>query len=160
IFVAKLWDAVTDPAMGYVSDTTRSRWGRRRPYLAVSAVPLGICFALLFRPPTAGPLGLFVYLLVIYSLLNTFFTVFATPYIAWGAELAQDYHERTTVVQIRSLFGVLGGVIGATAPVAIAKLFTDQRLGFGVMGVALGAVMAAAALVTALGVAERRRGQP
>jgi len=160
IFVAKLWDAVTDPAMGYVSDTTRSRWGRRRPYLAVSAVPLGICFALLFRPPAAGPLGLFVYLLVIYSLLNTFFTVFATPYIAWGAELAQDYHERTTVVQIRSLFGVLGGVIGATAPVAIAKLFTDQRLGFGAMGVVLGAVMAAAALVTAWGVAERRRGQP
>ena len=64
--------------------------------------------------------------------------MFAIPYTAWGAELAQDYHERTTVVQIRSLFGVVGGVIGATAPIAIAKQFVDQRWGFAVMAAVLG----------------------
>jgi len=157
IFLAKLWDAVTDPVMGYVSDTTRSRWGRRRPYVALSAVPVGVCFFLLFAPPVGTATTTFVYLLVVYALLNTFFTMLATPYIAWGAELAQDYHERTTVVQIRSLFGVLGGVFGATAPVAIANRFADQRAGYAVMAATLGVVMAAAALLTAVGVTEHLR---
>lgn len=157
IFLAKLWDAVTDPVMGYLSDTTRSRWGRRRPYVALSALPVGVCFFLLFRPPLTGTPALFGYLLLIYILLNTFFTMLATPYIAWGAELAQDYHERTTVVQVRSLFGVLGGAIGATAPVAIAKRFSDQRSGFGVMAAVLAVVMVAAVLLTAGGVRERPR---
>ncbi|HVO22031.1 MAG TPA: MFS transporter [Candidatus Margulisiibacteriota bacterium] len=157
IFIAKLWDAVTDPVMGYVSDTTRSRWGRRRPYVAVSAIPLGICFFFLFTPPHTNPLRLFGYLLLIYILLNTFFTIFATPYIAWGAELAEDYHERTTVVQVRSLFGVLGGVMGATAPVAIASRFGDQRSGYGAMAALLGVIMAAAVLLTAGGVREPQR---
>jgi GPH family glycoside/pentoside/hexuronide:cation symporter len=157
IFIGKLWDAVTDPVMGYLSDTTRSRWGRRRPYVGLSAIPLGICFFLLFTPPRTSPFGLFGYLLLIYVLLNTFFTMFATPYIAWGAELAEDYHERTAVVQIRSLFGVLGGVIGATAPVAIANRFSDQRWGYGMMAAVLGVVMAAAVLLTACGVREPQR---
>jgi Na+/melibiose symporter-like transporter len=155
IFLGKLWDAVTDPVMGYLSDTTRSRWGRRRPYVAVAALPVGICFSLLFLPPVSSAAALFAYLLFAYVFLNTCFTVFATPYIAWGAELAQDYHERTTVVQIRSLFGVLGGAIGATAPVAIANRFSEQRWGFAVMAMVLGAVMASAGLVTAGGVVER-----
>jgi glycoside/pentoside/hexuronide:cation symporter, GPH family len=155
IFLGKLWDAVTDPVMGYVSDTTRSRWGRRRPYVAISAIPVGLCFVLLFTPPHASTTAVFGYLLLIYILLNTFFTMLATPYIAWGAELAQDYHERTTVVQVRSLFGVLGGALGATAPVAIASRFGDQRAGYGVMAAVLGVVMAAAVLLTAASVRER-----
>jgi GPH family glycoside/pentoside/hexuronide:cation symporter len=155
IFVAKLWDAVTDPVMGYLSDTTRSRWGRRRPYVAASALPVGLFFFLLFKPPAVGAGGLFLYLLFIYAALNTCFTVFATPYTAWGAELAQDYHERTAVVQIRSLFGVVGGVIGATAPIAIARGFADQRSGFAVMAAALGVILAAAALLAAAGAHER-----
>jgi GPH family glycoside/pentoside/hexuronide:cation symporter len=155
IFVAKLWDAVTDPVMGYVSDTTRSGWGRRRPYVAASAVPVGVFFFLVFSPPVLETGALFLYLLVIYAALNTCFTVFAVPYTAWGAELAQDYHERTRVVQIRSLFGVIGGAVGATAPIAIARQFVDQRWGFTMMAAALGALMAAAGLVSALGVRER-----
>jgi glycoside/pentoside/hexuronide:cation symporter, GPH family len=154
IFLAKISDAFTDPLMGYVSDTTRSRWGRRRPYVAVSAIPLGVCFFLLFRPPVLGDAAAFLYLLAIYILVNVALTVFAIPYTAWGAELAQDYHERTTLVQIRSLFGVLGGVVGAAAPVAIAHRFADPRRGYATMAAVLAVLMTAAALLTAGGVKE------
>ncbi|HVN84462.1 MAG TPA: MFS transporter [Candidatus Binatia bacterium] len=160
IALGKIWDAVTDPVMGYISDTTRSRWGRRRPYVAISALPLGVCFFLLFRPPVAGALTTFFYLLTVYVVLFTFFTIFATPYTAWGAELTQDYHERTTVVQIRTLFGVVGGVVGAVAPVAIAQKFSDQRQGFAVMSAALGVLLSLAVLITAVGVRETIRGVP
>lgn len=158
ISIGKLWDAATDPVMGYLSDTTRSRWGRRRPYVIVSALPLGIAFFLLFTPPGSGGWDTFAYLVVMYAVLFTFFTVFATPYIAWGAELAEDYHERTTVVQIRSLFGIVGGVIGATAPVAIANTFADQRVGYAAMASVLGVLMTVTILIAGCGVTERRRG--
>jgi Na+/melibiose symporter-like transporter len=157
ITIAKLWDAITDPVMGYVSDTTRSRWGRRRPYVVASAIPLGLFFYLLFTPPIGSDWAIFGYLLIVYAILFTFFTIFATPYVAWGAELAQDYHERTTVVQIRSLFGVVGGVVGATAPIAIAKGFADQRQGFAAMAAVLGVLLTVAALLPGF-VKERSHG--
>ncbi|HUI26445.1 MAG TPA: MFS transporter [Candidatus Kryptonia bacterium] len=158
ISLGKLWDAATDPVMGYLSDTTRSRWGRRRPYVAASAIPLGVFFFLLFSPPTVSSTATLFYLLAVYVALFTFFTIFATPYTAWGAELAQGYHERTTVVQIRTLFGVVGGLLGAVAPIAIAKNFVDQRRGFAVMAAGLGILMSVTILLTAVGVPETIRG--
>ena len=133
IFIGKFWDGVTDPLMGYVSDTTRSRWGRRRPWIVVSAVPMGVCYYLLFSPPDWTPTALVFWLTGIGVVLFTFLTIFATPYLAWGAELARDYHERTTVVQIRALFGVLGGVIGGAAPILIANQLDGGRVGFSAM---------------------------
>ncbi|HVM95328.1 MAG TPA: MFS transporter, partial [Candidatus Acidoferrales bacterium] len=130
IFVGRLWDACIDPAMGYVSDTTNSRWGRRRPFVALSSLPVGLGFYFLFAPPLWESWATFFYLTGAYLVLMTAFTVFATPYLAWGAELVQDYHERTEVVQIRSLFGVVGGVLGATLPIMIARQYDDQRVGF------------------------------
>jgi Na+/melibiose symporter-like transporter len=157
LFIGKFWDAVTDPAMGYLSDTTRSRWGRRRPYVLLSAVPMGICFYLLFAPPALSSGGLLWYLLGINLILYTAFTIFAVPYLAWGAELTRDYHERTTVVQVRALFGILGGVIGAAAPIVIANRFPDQRLGFAAMGLSLGALVAVTGLITGAAVFDRGR---
>jgi GPH family glycoside/pentoside/hexuronide:cation symporter len=147
--ISRLWDAVTDPVMGYLSDTTRSSWGRRRPFVIGAAVPLGIAYFLLFRPPRdVGSFGIFVYLLLSYVLLFTVFTVYAAPYFAWGAELTRDYHERTEVVQIRGLFAIVGGIIGAAAPIWIVGHFGDQRSGFAVMGGVLGACIAATGLLS------------
>jgi GPH family glycoside/pentoside/hexuronide:cation symporter len=155
IFVGKLWDGLADPFMGYISDTTRSRWGRRRPWIVASALPMAVCYYLLFAPPDFGPTGLAIYLGVIGILLFTFFTMFATPYLAWGAELARDYHERTSVVQVRALFGILGGIIGAAAPIVIAQQFDDPRTGFGYMAIVLGGIMMLATLISGLGVREK-----
>ncbi len=159
IFIAKLWDAFIDPVTGYLSDTTQSRWGRRRPYVAAAAVPLGIFFFLLFWPPEGSTGLVFTYLLLIYALLNTVFAIYTIPYVAWGAELADDYHERTSVVQIRSLFGVVGGIIGAAAPVAIAQSFAAPRAGYAAMAAVIGVVLSTSGLVTGIGVRERLRPQ-
>ena len=155
IALSRFWDALVDPVMGYVSDTTRTRWGRRRPFVVASAVPLGLTYFLLFVPPREiGDAALFVYLLLAYALLFTFFTVFATPYFAWGAELVRDYHERTVLVQTRGLFTIVGGIIGATTPVWIARHFRDQRTGFAVMAALIGVLIAAAVLSSGLAVRE------
>ncbi len=157
VFIGKVWDAVTDPAMGYFSDTTRSRWGRRRPYVLLSAVPMGVCYYFLFSPPALQGGLLVGYLVAINLLLFTCFTMFATPYLAWGAELARDYHERTEVVQIRALFGVIGGVVGATAPILIANQFADARVGFSRMALVLAAAITLTTLVTGVGVRDAQR---
>ncbi|HYD46992.1 MAG TPA: MFS transporter [Terriglobales bacterium] len=154
IFVGKLWDAVIDPLMGYISDNTRSSWGRRRPYLLVSAIPMAICFYLLFSPPVLSPGGTVVYLAVMGIVLFTFFSIFSTPYLAWGAELARDYHERTEVVQIRSLMGVIGGAIGAVVPVEIVKQFPNPRMGYAFVAMILASLIAVGGMTTAIGVTD------
>ncbi|MDX2168050.1 MAG: MFS transporter [Deltaproteobacteria bacterium] len=159
MLLGKAWDAITDPAMGYVSDTTRSRWGRRRPYVLAGAIPMGVCFYLLFAPPfglESG--GLLVYLLLMSLALYTFFTVFTVPYLAWGAELARGYHERTAVVQIRSLCGLVGGIVGASLPLVLVGMYPgDARGGFASMALILGVAVAAAALVPGLTVRDAGR---
>jgi len=116
ILLSKGWDAITDPAMGYLSDTTRSRRGRRRPYVILGAVPMGVCYALLFWPPQVGDWALLWYMLALSIALYTCFTIYTVPYYAWGAELSRDYHERTSIVQIRALLGLFGGVAGGKCP--------------------------------------------
>lgn len=160
IFAGRLWDAVTDPMVGYLSDSTRSRFGRRRPYVVLAALPMGLMFFLLFSPPRGSELGITLYLAMAYILLMTAFTLFATPYLAWGAELSNDLHERTSIVQMRSVFGVLGLLAGGALPIAVARQFATQRTGFAVMGEILGLLLAAAALTTGLTVRERRRTDP
>lgn len=158
MLLGKGWDAITDPVMGYVSDTTRSRWGRRRPYVLLGALPMGACFYLLFAPPaTLGQSGLLWYLLAVCLALYTAFTIFTIPYLAWGAELARGYHERTAVVQVRSLLGLVGGVAGAAVPLLLVTGAADRRDGFATMGLLLGALVAAAALVPALTVRDDGR---
>lgn len=155
IAASRFWDALTDPVMGYVSDTTRTRWGRRRPFVIGAAVPLGLSYGALFMPPRGwGDNAVFFYLLLTYGLLFTVFTVFATPYFAWGAELVRDYHERTVLVQMRGLFAIVGGIIGAATPIWIAGRFGDQRTGFAVMAAVMGALITAAALASGIGIRE------
>ncbi len=110
--IGRVWDGFNDPLVGYLSDRTRSRYGRRRPYLLAAALPLALSFWLLFRPPAGlEAMGAFLFLTITYVLLDAFFTLYATPYFALGAELTRDYHERTELVAIRALFHGLGALV-------------------------------------------------
>lgn len=110
--IPRLTDAFTDPVMGYVSDHTRSRWGRRRPYLFVGAISVAILFALLWQlPPGRSESFYFTYFLIGSILFYAAYTVFATPWVALGYELTPDYHERTRLMGVQNFIGQLAYVV-------------------------------------------------
>ncbi|MBL8698771.1 MAG: MFS transporter [Alphaproteobacteria bacterium] len=141
MLAARIWDVATDPLVGMLSDRTRTRFGRRRPWL-VAALPLvlaGVWF--LFRPPVeAGAAHLLAWILVVYL----GWTMLQVPHQAWGAELSDDYAERARIAATREGFGLAGVVVAVLLPAAlpILGLVEPSR------GVAAG--LCALAVVTAI----------
>ncbi len=117
LFIAMVWDAVTDPVVGSFSDHLQSRWGRRHPLMAIGGIPLGIClFALFNVPADLSQWQIFAWMLVTCLLLRTFLTIFTVPYLALGAELSDDYLERSSIAGMRTIFGWISGItLGAIA---------------------------------------------
>ena len=102
----RLTDAITDPLMGYISDNTRTRWGRRRPYIFFGAIAVGIVFALLWQlPPGKSESWYFWYFLTGSFLFYLAYTVFVTPWVALGYELTPDYNERTRLMGTQNFIG-------------------------------------------------------
>lgn len=106
--IALMFDAVTDPLAGSLSDNWRSKLGRRHPFMYASAVPLAITFYCLFSPPDISGFALFVWLLVFAVLTRGAMTLYHVPHIALGAELSTNFDERTTVVAYRQFFSTFG----------------------------------------------------
>ncbi len=118
--IAIVWDAVSDPLMGALSDRTRSRFGRRRVYLIPGAVALAFAFFLIYNPPAVdSQLYKFLYLLFTYLLVNTAMTVIGVPHMALGGDLTFDRDERTEVYGGRLLFGTIGLLLGTVLPILI-----------------------------------------
>jgi GPH family glycoside/pentoside/hexuronide:cation symporter len=108
----RLIDAFTDPLMGYISDHTRSRWGRRRPYIFVGAIAAGVLFALLWQLPEGKSESYYFWFFLIGSLFFYLaYTIFATPWVALGYELTPDYHERTRLMAVQNFMGQLAYLI-------------------------------------------------
>ena len=104
----RLTDAFTDPLMGFISDNTQSRWGRRRPYIFAGAIAAGVTFALLWQLPAGrSETFYFVWFLAGSILFYMGYTVFATPWVALGYELTPDYHERTRLMGTQNFIGQL-----------------------------------------------------
>ncbi len=106
--IALVFDAVTDPLAGSISDNWRSRLGRRHPFMYASAVPLAAAFYGLFSPPDISGFPLFLWLMVFAMLTRGAMTLYHVPHIALGAELSSNFHERTTVVAYRQFFSTVG----------------------------------------------------
>jgi glycoside/pentoside/hexuronide:cation symporter, GPH family len=146
IGIGRVWDAFNDLFVGTLSDRTRSRWGRRRPYLLFGAIPLGIAFMLMWLvPPTDQQTLLLIYYTAMYILFDTLYTLTNVPYIALTPEIAPTYDGRTSLHSYRMAFSIGFGLIGAVAPLAIVDAIAgsnptaaDLQSAYAVMAVILG----------------------
>ena len=112
MFVSLAFDAVADPVIGAVSDRTRTRWGRRHPFIVLAAVPLACFFFALFNPPAGlSPFQAFLWLTTFLILARATMSCYLLPLTALGAEMARDYAQRSTMYAFNVLFGAVGGTI-------------------------------------------------
>jgi GPH family glycoside/pentoside/hexuronide:cation symporter len=162
LLVGKLtWDAINDPLFGYLSDRTRSRFGRRRIYMLLGAVPLGIATWIMFSLPK-GLSGVPAFLAVLLSfwLVDTFHTLTTTPYYALTPELTRDYNERASLTSIRMVFSVFGYILGAALTTILAGIFQGAGLDLQQAWSATGAVFGAVVIITTLATTLSIKEQP
>jgi GPH family glycoside/pentoside/hexuronide:cation symporter len=139
--IGRFWDGFTDPIMGYASDATKSRMGRRRPYFLLSAIPVGVAYFYLWSPPDAlKDWGLFLYLTATYLFMYTFWTIFSIPHNSLGAELTMDYHERTVLTGVREGLGVIGALVGTMVPFIFTARLEDVSKGFSYLAGIIGLI--------------------
>jgi glycoside/pentoside/hexuronide:cation symporter, GPH family len=157
LFIGRSWDYVNDPLVGYLSDRTRSRWGRRRPFLLFGAVPFAAAFTMMWwRPPIESPAWLVVYYAFAYFMFDAGATVIYMPYVALTPELTQDYDERTSLTAYRMMFSILGSLIAFVIPAMIIGEYRPENASrFLVMGVVFGCASIAPVIITFLGTEER-----
>jgi GPH family glycoside/pentoside/hexuronide:cation symporter len=161
LMVAKLtWDAINDPLFGYLSDRTRSRFGRRRIYILIGAVPMGFATLIMFSLPKglSGPAAFFAVLLSFW-LIDTFQTMANVPYSALTPELTRDYSERASLTSIRMAFSVFGYILGAASTKILAGVFQGAGLNlqqaWSATGAVFGVITMTVVLITALTVKEK-----
>ena len=148
-----IYNAVNNPVMGFLSDRTKTRWGRRIPYILFGTIPYAVFFALMFLVPFDGqrnPISLLIWFIVGLFLFETTATVVQTAYYSLLPEMFAEYQARTSVAVKMNIFMTVGLIIGAALPITIATL-----LGWPIMGMILGVISAAALLVAIRGMFER-----
>ena len=118
--IGRSWDAITDPAVGLISDRTKTRWGRRRPYFLLAALPLVLLYSFLWQEFDFSANLTFFYYTLLYMLFMTSLTVFHVPYISLISEYSTDYMERTSITNYRIFFQLFFGLVAAVIPKMIA----------------------------------------
>ncbi len=133
--IGKIWDAISDPMMGVLSDHTKSRFGRRRIYFLCGIIPVFLTFSMLWmKISNNNQIAMFVYYSISYILFNTSFTMVQVPYNAVLADMTDSYKERAIMSGIRLTFSALSAVIAGTIPMLLINLkgYTFMGLCFGI----------------------------
>lgn len=149
----RIFDALTDPIMGFISDNTHTRWGRRRPYIFIGAFLSGIFFILLWQlDENNSQTYNFWYFLIMSMVFLVGNTMFATPLIGLGYEMTTDYNERTHLMAFSQTMGQIAWMIVPWFWVLVANpnLFADQAVGVRQLSVLVGALCLAIGILPAI----------
>jgi Na+/melibiose symporter-like transporter len=161
ILIALVFDAISDPIVGYWSDNFRSKWGRRHPFMYAAAVPVAISYYFIWTPPEGwSDQALFWYIVILAITIRTFITAYETPSAALAPELTDDYDERSNLLSFRYFFAWFGGnAMSVTAFVLIFPAFATvaipngqfNREAYAFYGLLGSMVIFAAIMISALG---------
>ena len=157
-FAPRAFDAITDPIMGFISDNTRSRWGRRRPYVFVGAILLGISYIAMWQLDRENSLQFnFIYFMSFSLLFYLGLTIFSVPYVAMGYEMSDDFHERTSIMAIAQFIGQWAWVIAPWFWVIVydPKQFEDVDTGVQTLSVWVAIPCTLLAMIPALFIKSR-----
>ena len=152
-FFPRIFDAITDPIMGFISDNTRSKWGRRRLYVLLGAVVMGISYIIMWQLHKENSLTYnFVYFMIFSFLFYLGLTIFSVPYVAMGYEMSSDFHERTRIMAVAQWIGQWAWVIAPWFWVIIYKpeWFPSPSAGCRQLAVWVGLICMGLAMVPAL----------
>lgn len=157
IAAARSLDALSDPIMGWISDRTKSRLGRRRPYMMLGAPFCGLAFFALLNPPEhligVRAVGWFTAFFILYFV---FHTVYLLPHYALGPELTLNYHERSTLFAVRESFTILGTIVASAAPGFMQQAWhLNERQVFFRLGIAFSSILVVLYWLLALKIKER-----
>ena len=159
----RLLDALTDPVMGYISDRTRTRWGRRRPYIFLGAIAAGIVFAALWQLPAGHSDRFYFWFFLAGSMVfYCAYTVYATPWVALGYEMTPDYNERTRLMGVANFMGQFAWVVAPWFYLFMENksLFENSVEGARTLAILVGAFVVVAGLVPAILCRERMARMP
>ena len=156
ILISKIYDSITDPFEGLIADRTRTRLGRRRPYL-LAGIPLVFLsfFALYYPYSMESQTTRFVFVVLSYLFFSTVVSIVMLNYNALHSVITLDYHERSSLSSIRIFFSTVSSIVAALLPLEIVKAFPDVHTGYIVMGLAFGAFFALPFIATVTSVKER-----
>ena len=159
LMVYGIWDALNEPIIGHLSDITKSRWGRRKPFIMGGVVPLIIFGFLIYTPPLSDSASAAIYLIVMLFLYDTFVTMVVTMWFSLFPEISLKQEERLSISKFLQIFGVLGLIFGLGIAPLIAGSFSEPGIGYSIMGLAIGIVTALSVIPTILFVKERKEYQ-
>lgn len=160
LMLSKLYDAVVDVVLGSLSDRTRSRWGRRRPYLLAGGAVSAVAFFIIFSPPHLGETQLIIYMMAALMLYSTGYSLFNVPYVAMASEMTDDFHDRTRLWSFRTVFVSIGQLLSLAGTAALIKYNGGGAHGYAVMGLILALVIMTAMVTSFYGTVDARRIEP
>jgi GPH family glycoside/pentoside/hexuronide:cation symporter len=157
IFISKMVDMVTDPLMGWISDRTNTRWGRRRPYMFVAAFACPLSLILLFSAPSlSGSIPMDVYVLSGLMFYAIVLTAYNVPYLAMPAEMTDDYNERSSIMSFRAVFLVGGGFVGSALAGLLIKKFGGGADAYQILSLCFGVVVFLSMMTAVVGTRRAR----
>ena len=152
VSLPKFWDMVADPLVGALSDRTRSRWGRRRPWLLAGSLLMLVSYVFLFTvPPFESVTASFLYVTGLFAVTATAYAIFAVPYTAMAAEMSDSSAERVRIMAYRMTLVLVGILSGSALAPMLVTAFGGGRAGYAGMSVVIGATAGGAMLLAFLG---------